>query len=64
MVKEHHGRRMKKLEELIEERRQILQEHESGRRKLSEDDYARASKQFLNFQRKFGEMKTYTDVSL
>ena len=55
---------MAKLEEMIEERRRMVADHESGHRKLSDDEYMRANKQFGNFQRKLEQMRNRnTDVS-
>jgi hypothetical protein len=56
-VKEHHERRMAKLEELIEQRRQTVEDHENGRRKLSDEEYSRAAKQHQNFQGKLKQMQ-------
>lgn len=55
---------MAKLEEMIEERRVMVEEHESGRRLLSDSEYERAARQHKNFQRKLEQMKTHNhDVS-
>lgn len=56
-IKENHERRMARLEEMIEERRRMTEDHESGRRKLSDEEYDRASRQVHNFQRKLDQMK-------
>jgi hypothetical protein len=56
-VKEHHERRMAKLEELIEQRLQMIEDHENGRRMLSDEEYAHASKQHRNFQSKLEQMQ-------
>ncbi|CAJ1920410.1 unnamed protein product [Cylindrotheca closterium] len=56
-VKEHHERRMTKLEEMIEERRQMVEDHERGHRKLSQEEYERASRQHGNFQQKLEQMR-------
>lgn len=64
-VRDHHERRMEKLEELIEERRQMVEDHNSGHRKLSDEEYERASRQHDNFQRKLEQMQASNhDVSL
>ena len=55
-VKEHHERRMAKLEELIEERRQAVEAHEAGHETLSQEEYERVSRQHVNFQRKLEQM--------
>jgi len=56
---------MARLAEMIEERRQLKEDHESGRRRLSDEEYDRASRQYLNFQRKLEQMKMRTaEVSL
>lgn len=56
---------MSRLEEMIEERRRMTEDHESGRRLLSDEEYDRASRQLRNFQRKLDQMKKRTeDVSL
>ena len=56
-VKEYHERRMAKLKSLIEERRKVIEDHDSGRRLLREEEYNHASKQFNNFNRKLEQMK-------
>ena len=64
MMKEHNNRRIAKLEEMIEERRQLKEAHEEGRRRLSDDDYNKASRQYKNFQRKLEQLKNRSsDVS-
>ena len=56
---------MAKLEELIEERRQMVENHHAGHLKLSEEEYERASRQHVNFQRKLEQMQdTNHHVSL
>lgn len=56
---------MARLEEMLEERRRLAEGHESGRRRLSDEEYAKASRQVRNFQRKLEQMKTRSDdVSL
>ena len=52
---------MARLEEMIQERRRMTEDHESGRRKLSDEEYDRASRQVRNFQRKLDQMKKRTD---
>lgn len=59
-IKEHHSRRMKKLTEMIEERRVLVEDHEAGRRRLSDEDYNRAAKQHKNFNRKLEQMQSKT----
>ena len=48
---------MAKLEEMIEERRRMVADHESGHRKLSDEEYMCAKKQFGNLQRKLEQMR-------
>jgi hypothetical protein len=48
---------MQKLKDMIEERRQLLKEHESGERRLEAADFERASRQLENFQRKLKQME-------
>mmetsp|Transcript_31381 Transcript_31381/g.90454 ORF Transcript_31381/g.90454 Transcript_31381/m.90454 type:complete len:121 (+) Transcript_31381:89-451(+) len=60
-IKDHHEARMAKLAEMIEERRQMTEDHESGRRRLSDEEYDRASRQLVNFQRKLDSLKQRTD---
>jgi regulator of replication initiation timing len=56
---------MTRLEEMVEERRRMTEEHESGRRRLSDEEYEKASRQVRNFQRKLDQMKKRSnDVSL
>lgn len=52
---------MARLEQMIEERRQMTEDHESGRRRLSDEEYDRANRQYRNFQRKLDQMKKRTD---
>eukprot|EP00980_Cylindrotheca_fusiformis_P014742 scaffold4009_cov124-Cylindrotheca_fusiformis.AAC.22 len=56
-IKEHHERRMAKLEELIEQRRQKIEDHHEGRRKLSDEDYNLASKQHKTYSLKLKQMQ-------
>ena len=49
--------RMAKLEEMIEVRRRMVADHESGHRKLSDEEYMCAKKQFGNLQRKLEQMR-------
>jgi biopolymer transport protein ExbB/TolQ len=56
-VQEHHERRMEKLREMIEERRQSVADHEAGHRKLADDEYDRVTRQINNFQRKLKTME-------
>jgi hypothetical protein len=56
---------MEKIQEMIQERRTMLEDHENGSRRLNDEEHARASRQAVNFQRKLDTMKaTNTDVSL
>ena len=56
---------MTRLEEMIEERRRMTEEHESGRRRLSDEEYEKANRQVRNFQRKLDQMKKRSnEVSL
>ena len=63
-IKQHHARRVQKLEEMIEERRLAIEEHESGRRRLSDDEYSKKANQHKTFTRKLEQMKAKTDVSV
>jgi hypothetical protein len=45
------------LERLLEERRQSLSEHESGRSLLSGEDHSRFQRQVINFERRLKQMK-------
>lgn len=56
-IKDHHEQRMTRLEQMIEERRRMTEDHESGRRLLSNEEYERASRQYQNFQRKLEHMQ-------
>ena len=62
-IKQHHERRMAKLEEMIEQRRVMIEEHESGRRRLSDEEYSQKANQHKIFQRKLETMRAKTDVS-
>jgi hypothetical protein len=48
------------LENLLEERRQSLSEHESGRSLLSDEEHSRFQRQVINFERKLKQMKEST----
>ena len=61
-MKENHERRMTKLEEMLEERRQMLKDHETGRRRLNGEEYEKANRQVKNFQRKLERMQKMDDA--
>jgi hypothetical protein len=64
-AQDHHDRRMAKLRELIEERRQSVADHDSGHRRLSGEEYERATRQLQIFQRKLVFMQdTNTPVGV
>ena len=48
---------MEKLREMIEERRASVKDHESGHRKLADDQYELAARQLKNFSRKLKVME-------
>mmetsp|Transcript_24179 Transcript_24179/g.34618 ORF Transcript_24179/g.34618 Transcript_24179/m.34618 type:complete len:82 (-) Transcript_24179:82-327(-) len=48
---------MEKLEEMIQDRKRKLKEHESGHRRLNNDEHELVSRQARNFQRKLTQMK-------
>jgi hypothetical protein len=55
---------MEKIQEMIHERVAMLESHESGNRRLNDEEHARATRQVVNFQRKLDSMKaSNTDVS-
>lgn len=56
-VKDHHHSRMALLKDLIEERRQSLEDHQGGRRLLADEDLERTSRQLVNFRRKLAYME-------
>lgn len=63
-IKNHHRARMEKIQEMIHERVAMLESHESGNRRLNDEEHARATRQVVNFQRKLDSMKaSNTDVS-
>jgi hypothetical protein len=53
----HEAKRVEHLEKLLEERRQILNEHKSGRSLLSDEEHSRFQRQVINFERKLKQMK-------
>jgi hypothetical protein len=64
-AQDHHDHRMAKLRELIEERHQSVADHDSGRRRLPDEEYGRVSRQLHNFQRKLKYMEeTNTPVGV
>lgn len=56
-VQDHHHSRMALLKDLIEERRQSLEDHQAGRRLLADEDLERTSRQLVNFRRKLAYME-------
>ncbi|KAL3944174.1 MAG: hypothetical protein SGBAC_001731 [Bacillariaceae sp.] len=42
---------------MIEDRRQMVEDHERGHRELSQEEYERASRQYGNFQKKLEQMR-------
>jgi hypothetical protein len=56
-VKEHHDRRMAKLREMIEDRRRLVEDHESGDRRLGQEDFDKTTRQLRNFQRKLDRLE-------
>jgi hypothetical protein len=61
MIKDHHNRRMAKIEEMIEDRKNKVADHESGRRRLSGEEYEKAARQVRNFAKKLEQMKNKND---
>lgn len=53
---------MTKLEEMLEERRQMLKDHETGHRRLNGEEYEKANRQVKNFQRKLERMQKMDDA--
>jgi hypothetical protein len=53
---------MEKLRELIDRRRQLVANHESGTRRLTSDEYDTATRQLQNYQRKLEHMEQTNDV--
>jgi len=60
-VKENHERRMVRLAEMIDERRQVISDHASGRRLLNDESLEKASRQVRAFEQKLESMKKVTD---
>ena len=60
-VKENHERRMARLAEMIDERRQLVSDHASGRRLLNDEALEQAKRQVRTFEQKLERMKTVTD---
>eukprot|EP00934_Nitzschia_sp_Nitz4_P008733 Nitzschia sp. Nitz4//scaffold81_size91200//55234//55773//NITZ4_004989-RA/size91200-processed-gene-0.128-mRNA-1//-1//CDS//3329558719//8723//frame0 len=60
-VKQHHTRRMERLSEMIEDRRQQLADHDSGHRVLSDEHLEKATRQHTMFQRKLLDLQSRTD---
>mmetsp|Transcript_1544 Transcript_1544/g.1970 ORF Transcript_1544/g.1970 Transcript_1544/m.1970 type:complete len:142 (+) Transcript_1544:117-542(+) len=55
-IVERMATRKEKLGEMIEERKNQLADHESGRSLLSGDDHERVKRQIKNFSRKFEQL--------
>lgn len=53
--------RQQKLEEMIVERKQQLEDHDAGRSLLSVDDHERVKRQIQNFGKKLDTMNEMTD---
>ena len=60
-AKENHERRMVRLAEMIDERRQLISDHSSGRRLMNDEALEKANRQFRAFEQKLERMKTVTD---
>jgi len=60
-IKANHDHRMVRLAEMIEERRQLVSDHESGRRLLESEEFDKASRQIVAFERKLEMMKKKTE---
>lgn len=56
----HEAKRVEHVEILLQERRQSLSEHESGRSLLSDEEHSRFQRQVVNFERKLTQMKDTT----
>lgn len=56
-MKEHDKRRIAKMKEILEERKIQLADHESGHRRLKDDEYERYTRQVKAFQTKLDRMK-------
>ena len=61
-IQEHHNRRMSKLREMIEDRRRLVEDHESGERRLGQEDFDRTARQLRNFQRKLDRLEETNNV--
>jgi len=56
-----HERRMEKLEELLQDRKKELEDHQSGRRLMTDEKHAKTARQAENFERKLTKMKSITE---
>jgi len=56
-LSDRHERRIEKLSELLEERKQQIEHHESGHRKLSSEDHSRILRQRVNFETKLDQLQ-------
>eukprot|EP00547_Thalassionema_nitzschioides_P007041 CAMPEP_0194205832 /NCGR_PEP_ID=MMETSP0156-20130528/5030_1 /TAXON_ID=33649 /ORGANISM="Thalassionema nitzschioides, Strain L26-B" /LENGTH=128 /DNA_ID=CAMNT_0038932215 /DNA_START=84 /DNA_END=467 /DNA_ORIENTATION=+ len=55
-----HEKRIAKLTELLEERKEQLADHASGHRKLSTEDHSRVLRQRSNFEKKLKQIQSMT----
>jgi len=60
-VSKRHERRMEKLEEMLNHRRALMEDHQAGRKLLSGEEHERVTRQLGNFERKLHQLKSISE---
>jgi negative regulator of replication initiation len=60
-ISKRHERRAEKLEEMLVQRRQLMDDHNTGRSLLSGEDHERVTRQLYNFERKLNQLKSMSE---
>ncbi|CAB9516036.1 expressed unknown protein [Seminavis robusta] len=60
-IKEHDVRRQNRMRELIEQRTEQLKAHESGHRRLSDEEHTRFNRQIKAFKRKLEQVDAMSE---
>lgn len=60
-IRDHDQRRTARMQELIEQRTQQLEDHDAGHRRLSDDDHERFNRQIKAFTRKLEQVNSMSD---
>eukprot|EP00548_Thalassiothrix_antarctica_P002487 CAMPEP_0194147114 /NCGR_PEP_ID=MMETSP0152-20130528/22529_1 /TAXON_ID=1049557 /ORGANISM="Thalassiothrix antarctica, Strain L6-D1" /LENGTH=85 /DNA_ID=CAMNT_0038847807 /DNA_START=298 /DNA_END=555 /DNA_ORIENTATION=- len=61
-MNDRHERRIEFLAELLEERKQQIEDHKSGHRRLSTEDHSRVLRQHTNFGTKLEQLQNMDEM--